>query len=74
MSKRVDIHKNNNNIIFDNFTSLIMTAALDDTTVTYEDLAELEKDFEEAEIEISESKSLFHRMLVEKLVCHKRRR
>ena len=36
------------------FTSAAMAAALEDTPVSYEDLAEIEKDFDDAETEISE--------------------
>lgn len=35
------------------FTTAAMAAALEDTPVSYEDLAEIEKDFDEAETEIS---------------------
>ena len=36
------------------FTTAAMAAALEDTPVSYEDLAEIEKDFDDAETEISE--------------------
>jgi hypothetical protein len=36
------------------FTSAAMSAALEDTPVSYEDLADLERDFDDAETEISE--------------------
>lgn len=39
------------------FTTFAMAAALEDTPVRYEDLAEIEKDFDDAETEISESSS-----------------
>ena len=35
------------------FTTAAMAAALEDTPVSYEDLAEIEKDFDDAETEIS---------------------
>lgn len=35
------------------FTTAAMAAALEDTPVTYEDLAEIERDFDDAETEIS---------------------
>jgi hypothetical protein len=35
------------------FTTAAMAAALEDTPITYEDLAEIEKDFDDAETEIS---------------------
>jgi hypothetical protein len=35
------------------FTTAAMAAALEDTSVSYEDLAEIEKDFDDAETEIS---------------------
>lgn len=35
------------------FTTVAMAAALEDTPITYEDLAEIEKDFDDAETEIS---------------------
>lgn len=35
------------------FTTAAMSAALEDTPVTYEDLAEIERDFDDAETEIS---------------------
>jgi hypothetical protein len=37
------------------FTTAAMAAALEDTPVSYEDLAEIEKDFDDAETEISMS-------------------
>ncbi len=37
------------------FTAAAMEAALEETPVTYEELAELEKDFEDVETEISMS-------------------
>jgi hypothetical protein len=36
------------------FTTAAMAAALEDTPISYEDLAEIERDFEDAEVEISE--------------------
>lgn len=36
------------------FTTAAMAAALEDTPVTYEDLADIERDFDEAETDISE--------------------
>jgi hypothetical protein len=39
------------------FTTAAMAAALEDTPVSYEDLAEIEKDFDDAETEISEFSS-----------------
>jgi hypothetical protein len=39
------------------FTTAAMAAALEDTTVSYEDLAEIERDFDDAETEISEQTS-----------------
>lgn len=35
------------------FTTAAMAAALEETPVTYEDLAEIERDFDDAETEIS---------------------
>lgn len=35
------------------FTTAAMAAALEDTSVTYEDLADIEREFEVAEVEIS---------------------
>lgn len=35
------------------FTTAAMAAALEDTPVSYEDLAEIERDFDDAETEIS---------------------
>jgi len=35
------------------FTTAAMAAALEDTPISYEDLAEIEKDFDDAETEIS---------------------
>jgi hypothetical protein len=35
------------------FTSAAMSAALEDTPVSYEDLAEIERDFDDADTEIS---------------------
>lgn len=37
------------------FTTTAMAAALEDTTVSYEDLEAIENDFEEAEVAISMS-------------------
>lgn len=37
------------------FTTAAMAAALEDTPVSYEDLAEIEKEFDDAETEISKS-------------------
>jgi hypothetical protein len=37
------------------FTSAAMSAALEDTPVSYEELAELERDFDDVETEISGS-------------------
>jgi hypothetical protein len=37
------------------FTTVAMAAALEDTPVSYEDLADIERDFDDAETEISES-------------------
>jgi len=41
------------------FTTAAMAAALEDTPVSYEDLAEIEKDFDDAETEISKSVLFF---------------
>jgi hypothetical protein len=38
------------------FTTAAMAAALADTPVSYEDLADIERDFDDAETEISECK------------------
>lgn len=35
------------------FTTAAMAAALEDTPISYEDLAEIEKDFDDAETEVS---------------------
>jgi hypothetical protein len=37
------------------FTTAAMAAALEDTPVSYEDLADIEREFDDAETEISES-------------------
>jgi hypothetical protein len=42
------------------FTTAAMAAALEETAVSYEDLAEIEKDFDDAETEISKTTSLIH--------------
>lgn len=36
------------------FTSAAMSAALEDTPISYEDLADLERDFDDVDTEISE--------------------
>lgn len=55
MSKIVDIDiRKNDNVTTNDFTALVMASALEDATVSYEELAELEKDFEDVENEIRE--------------------
>jgi hypothetical protein len=41
------------------FTTAAMAAALADTPVSYEDLADIERDFDDAETEISECEVFF---------------
>lgn len=41
------------------FTTAAMAAALEETTVSYEDLADIERDFDDAETDISEFYLIF---------------
>jgi hypothetical protein len=44
------------------FTTAAMAAALEDTPVSYEDLADIERDFDDAETDISELRPFLYQI------------